>query len=624
MAAFYAWLRRHPGLVDGVPAVALAFLGLGQAIALFRYSLVPVLLALVIALAFRRRYPVAAFITGIVVGLVQILVGIRPNVIDVAIVILLYTLAAYRPRRLSVPGLGVCLIGSAVAITVWRPITTSLLDWVITGAIIFAGPSLIAWVVGDSMRYRRAYYAALEDRAARLERERDAQAQIAAAAERARIARELHDVVAHNVSVMVVQADGASYALDRSPERARQALAAISSTGRQALSEMRRMLGVLRSDDGETGVAPLPGIAQLGELLDQTRATGLAVSFTVEGVPAPLPGGLALAAYRIVQESLTNTRKHGGPAASAQVLLRYCEDVLVLQITDDGFGAAASADGGGHGLTGMRERVALYNGTLQAGPLPGGGYQVTARLPVVRGKLQERPPAGARTARGRCRVIKILLVDDQELVRTGFRMVLDAQDDMSVVGEAGDGLAAIRLLAARPADVVVMDVRMPQLDGIEATRRICQAGDRPRVLMLTTFDLDEYAYAALKAGASGFLLKDVPPEELLFAIRAVDSGDAVVAPSTTRRLIDRFAPLFPAKDSLSPPGLDALTSREREVLAHVAQGLSNAEIAERLFVSEATVKTHVGRVLAKLGLRDRVQAVVLAYETGLVRARGLA
>jgi DNA-binding NarL/FixJ family response regulator len=169
-----------------------------------------------------------------------------------------------------------------------------------------------------------------------------------------------------------------------------------------------------------------------------------------------------------------------------------------------------------------------------------------------------------------------------------------------------------------------MDVRMPQLDGIEATRRICQAGDRPRVLMLTTFDLDEYAYAALKAGASGFLLKDVPPEELLFAIRAVDSGDAVVAPSTTRRLIDRFAPLFPARDSLSPPGLDALTSREREVLAHVAQGLSNAEIAQRLFVSEATVKTHVGRVLAKLGLRDRVQAVVLAYETGLVRARGLA
>ncbi|HEY9243009.1 MAG TPA: histidine kinase, partial [Streptosporangiaceae bacterium] len=349
------------------------------------YRLVLALLPLVIALAFRRSYPVGAFVTGILVGLVQVVVDIRANVIDVAIVILLYTLAAYRPRRLSLPGLGVCLIGAVVAMAVWRPITGTLLNWLITGTIIFAGPCLTAWVLGDSMRYRRAYYTALEDRAARLERERDAQAQIAAAAERARIARELHDVVAHNVSVMVVQADGASYALDSSPERARQALAAIASTGRQALTEMRRMLGVLRSDDGETGVAPLPGIGQLGELLEQTRATGLAVSFTVEGVPAPLPGGLALAAYRIVQESLTNTRKHGGPAASAQVLLRYCEDVLVLQITDDGFGAAASADGAGHGLTGMRERVALYNGTLHAGPLPGGGYQVTARLPVVRG-----------------------------------------------------------------------------------------------------------------------------------------------------------------------------------------------------------------------------------------------
>jgi DNA-binding NarL/FixJ family response regulator len=220
--------------------------------------------------------------------------------------------------------------------------------------------------------------------------------------------------------------------------------------------------------------------------------------------------------------------------------------------------------------------------------------------------------------------IRILLVDDQELVRAGFRMVIEAQPDMTVVGEAGDGLAAVAALRCTSADVVVMDVRMPRLDGIEATRRICQAGDRPRVLMLTTFDLDEYAFAALKAGASGFLLKDVPPEELLFGIRAVDSGDAVVAPSTTRRLIDRFAPMLPSGAVDIEPDLTGLTSREREVLALIAQGLSNTEIAERLFVSEATVKTHVGRVLSKLGLRDRVQAVVFAYETGLVKARGSA
>ena len=216
--------------------------------------------------------------------------------------------------------------------------------------------------------------------------------------------------------------------------------------------------------------------------------------------------------------------------------------------------------------------------------------------------------------------IRVALVDDQELVRTGFRMVLDAQDDMTVVGEAADGLGAISLAKRQIADVMVMDVRMPRLDGVAATRQICALPGSPRVLMLTTFDLDEYAFAALKAGASGFLLKDVPPQELLFAIRSVHSGDSVVAPSTTRRLIDRFVPMLPA-DEGPPPEIADLTAREREVLVQVAAGLSNGEIATRLYVSEATVKTHVGRILGKLGLRDRVQAVVLAYESGMVRAR---
>ncbi|HWG23727.1 response regulator transcription factor [Actinospica sp.] len=231
-------------------------------------------------------------------------------------------------------------------------------------------------------------------------------------------------------------------------------------------------------------------------------------------------------------------------------------------------------------------------------------------------------------------MIRIVLVDDQELLRTGFRMILDAQQDMTVVGEAADGLAALELLDKCVADVVLMDVRMPKLDGVEATRRLLSGGEGrgrsgggggaggdggPRVLILTTFDLDEYAFAAIKAGASGFLLKDVPPAELLTAIRAVHSGDAVVAPSTTRRLLDRFAPMLPASDAPPPPSLAGLTDREREVLILIAQGLSNAEIAGRLVLSEATVKTHVGRILMKLELRDRVQAVVLAYETGLVR-----
>ena len=224
--------------------------------------------------------------------------------------------------------------------------------------------------------------------------------------------------------------------------------------------------------------------------------------------------------------------------------------------------------------------------------------------------------------------IRVMLVDDQVLLRTGFRMVLAAQPDMEVVAEAGDGAEALEVLRATRVDVVLMDERMPRMDGVEATRRICggdrdRHGEDPRVLILTTFDLDEYAFAALKAGAAGFMLKDVPPDELLAAIRAVHSGDAVVAPSTTRRLLDRFTPMLPGpSDEPRHPELDSLTEREREVLLLVAQGLSNGEIAGKLVLSEATVKTHVGRILTKLGLRDRVQAVVLAYESGLVRAGG--
>ncbi|MCZ4120765.1 response regulator [Streptomyces sp. H39-S7] len=221
--------------------------------------------------------------------------------------------------------------------------------------------------------------------------------------------------------------------------------------------------------------------------------------------------------------------------------------------------------------------------------------------------------------------IRVMLVDDQVLLRTGFRMVLQAQPDMEVVAEAGDGAEAVEVLRSTKVDVVLMDVRMPRLDGVEATRQIC-GGDRkpddggPRVLILTTFDLDEYAFSALKAGASGFMLKDVPPDELLAAIRSVHSGDAVVAPSTTRRLLDRFTPMLPSSGAPDNTAVNRLTEREREVLLLVAQGLSNGEIARKLVLSEATVKTHVGRILTKLDLRDRVQAVVLAYETGLVRA----
>jgi DNA-binding NarL/FixJ family response regulator len=222
-------------------------------------------------------------------------------------------------------------------------------------------------------------------------------------------------------------------------------------------------------------------------------------------------------------------------------------------------------------------------------------------------------------------MIRVVLADDQELLRAGFRMVLDAQEGIEVVGEAGDGDEAVVLTGRLDPDVVLMDVRMPGMDGIEATRRLVATGARARVLILTTFDVDEYAFSGLRAGASGFLLKDVPPDQLTHAIRAVAAGDAVVAPRVTRRLLDAFAYRLPdgadepPRPAAENPRLQELTAREREVLLEVATGRTNAEIAERLVLSEATVKTHVGRILAKLDLRDRVQAVILAYELGLVR-----
>ena len=215
--------------------------------------------------------------------------------------------------------------------------------------------------------------------------------------------------------------------------------------------------------------------------------------------------------------------------------------------------------------------------------------------------------------------VRVLLCDDQALVRSGLRMVLEAREDMQVVGEAEDGAGALELAARCRPDVILMDVRMPVMDGVEATRRLARTGTSARIVMLTTFDSDEYVYEALRAGASGFLLKDAQPGQLVDAVRVVARGEALLAPTVTRRLLDRFAHTLPDRTGTVPAALAELTERELEVLTLLASGLSNAELAERLFLSETTVKTHVSSILRKLDLRDRVQAVVLAYQAGLVR-----
>ena len=348
------------------------------------------------------------------------------------------------------------------------------------------------------------------------------------------------------------------------------------------------------ANDAELG--PQPGLDRLDALLQDVGRAGLPVRLHVDGDPLELPRGIDISAYRIVQEGLTNALKHAH-ATQAEVALRYASDQLRIEVSDNGQGATTS-DGPGHGLIGIHERVKLYGGEMTT---------ATNRRRLHPHRL---PPAD------RVPVVKIrvLIADDQSMVRAGFRMLLSGEQDIEVVAEAKDGLEAVAMAARLDPTVILMDIRMPELDGLEATRRIIAANDAARILILTTFGLDEYVYEALRAGASGFVLKDDPPEQLIGAVRTVAAGDALLSPAITKRVIKQFTRI----PRLAPPKeLDELTAREHDILRLIADGLSNAEIGQRLYISETTVKTHVTHILQKLGLRDRVQAVVLAYQSGL-------
>ncbi|MFE9606060.1 histidine kinase [Streptomyces hokutonensis] len=397
MQRLYDFLRRHPTWVDTFWAVFLLGLS-GVSIASTSYAsgrhgtatgALAVSAVMCVAIALRRRWPEKMLVLVLATGLAQLVLDIEPVAADFAMLVIVYTVAAVGARWASRFALATGLGAATLSQIRWPQEHTSSAGLVAI-AVFQTVPFALAWVLGDSMRTRRAYFAQLEERAARLEKEREAQAKVAVAAERARIARELHDVVAHNVSVMVVQADGAAYVLDSAPDQAKKALETISSTGRQALAEMRRLLGVLRTGEHkEAGeYVPQPDVEQIDDLVQQCRTSGLPVDFKVEGTPRPLPSGVELTAYRIVQEALTNTRKHGGPNTGASVRLVYFDDGLGLLVEDDGKGAPhelyeeGGVDGQGHGLIGMRERVGMVGGTLDAGPRPGGGFRISALLPL--------------------------------------------------------------------------------------------------------------------------------------------------------------------------------------------------------------------------------------------------
>ncbi|MEW5354651.1 MULTISPECIES: sensor histidine kinase [unclassified Streptomyces] len=397
MQRLYDFLRRHPMWVDGFWALVLLGLSSVSAVAVegtpdHHGSLgaaLAVSVVLCVTVALRRRMPEKMVLLAAAAGLAQLIGNVETLVADFAMLVIVYTVAAIGARWASRFALAGGMCAATLAQIRWPEERASAWGQIAL-AVFQTVPFALAWVLGDSMRTRRAYFAQLEERAARLEKEREAQAQVAVAAERARIARELHDVVAHNVSVMVVQADGAAYVLDAAPDQAKKALETISSTGRQALAEMRRLLGVLRTGEHQEGgeYVPQPDVEQIEDLVEQCRESGLPVDFRVEGTPRPLPSGVELTAYRIVQEALTNTRKHGGPNAGASVRLVYFDDGLGLLVEDDGKGAPhelyedGGVDGQGHGLIGMRERVGMVGGTLDAGPRPGGGFRISALLPL--------------------------------------------------------------------------------------------------------------------------------------------------------------------------------------------------------------------------------------------------
>jgi signal transduction histidine kinase len=369
-----ALVRSHPTAADAVLAAASLWVGVYGLVRSGRDADITLwlfMLALVTPITWRRRYPVGVFAVTYAISMAQVLAADRLLAFP-AILIALYTVARHAPRRTAIVAAAALEIG-VVVLTLSGGFLLSLVN---VSAVVAA-----VFVLGTNLRTREAYLAALVERAERLEHERDQQAQIAAAAERASIAREMHDIVAHSLAVIVTMAEAAAAKRRSDPDGAGAAMGQVSEVGRQALGETRRLLGVLRTEAPGGGSAPLPRLAQLDTLLEQVRATGLAAELTVTGQPFAVPEGAQLAVYRIVQEALTNTIKHARSATRVQVRLRYAEPVIEAGIADDGRPALAAQGGlAGHGLAGMSERASLYDGTVLAGPRPGGGWGVSARL----------------------------------------------------------------------------------------------------------------------------------------------------------------------------------------------------------------------------------------------------
>ena len=418
--------------------------------------------------------------------------------------------------------------------------------------------------------------------------------------ERTRIAREMHDVLAHRISLMALHAGGLEMRPDLPPAAVRETAVLLRTTAHQALDELRSVIGVLRDGPGDeaSAPAPQPTLSDIPRLVEETRRAGAKIDFEMQVDQGDVvPGSLGRDAYRIVQEALTNIGKHavgtaaevrvaGTPAAGLHVIIRNRQP-----------------------STRTPDRAARSR--RRAARPPGAGHP-RRRHPRARAGRLRRLRRGCGAAMGR---VRVLLVDDDALVRSGLRTILSSAEDLEVVGEADDGARAVAAVREHRPDVVLMDIRMAEMDGITATAALRRLEQAPQVIVLTTFQADEQVMSALRAGASGFLVKDTPPADIIRAVRVVASGEAIISPSVTRTLLAHFAEGEASdRHRAAAQRLATLTDREREVALAVGSGASNADVATSLFMSEATVKAHVSRLFAKLDVTNRVQVAIVVHD----------